>query len=107
VALPIYEYSCNSCGHKFDTLQKMTDPSPPCPKCGEEVRKLVSAAAFVLKGGGWYKDHYGLKGSAGGSTSEGGSSGDAAAPSAAPAAPAPAATPAPASTPTSTPSSGS
>ena len=70
--MPIYEYACNGCGHRFEVFQKMSDPPPSlCPSCGaEQVRKLVSTTSFVLKGGGWYKDHYGLK-SGGDSTSEG------------------------------------
>lgn len=75
--MPIYEYECPSCGERFERLVKMSDPIPGCPACsGTEVRKLVSAAAFVLKGGGWYKDHYGLKSSPSeGSKSSGSSSG--------------------------------
>ena len=61
--MPIYEYRCQACGHKFDHFQKMSDPKPPCPQCEGEVDKLISAAGFILKGGGWYKDHYGLKSS--------------------------------------------
>jgi putative FmdB family regulatory protein len=67
--MPIYEYACNVCGHKFDQLMKMGASEPPCPKCGEATRKLVSASGFILKGGGWYKDHYGLKSSSGGGES--------------------------------------
>lgn len=59
--MPIYEYQCSSCGHSFDKLVKMGAEAPPCPECGAEVQKKVSAAGFILKGGGWYKDHYGLK----------------------------------------------
>lgn len=61
--MPIYEYACSTCGHKWDVFQKMSDPAPSaCPSCSAaEVRKLISATNFVLKGGGWYKDHYGLK----------------------------------------------
>ena len=61
--MPIYEYTCVANGHRFEVFQKMSDgPPDACPVCGAgEVRKMVSAAAFVLKGGGWYKDHYGLK----------------------------------------------
>ncbi|MBT3219873.1 MAG: zinc ribbon domain-containing protein [Proteobacteria bacterium] len=68
--MPIYEYKCTSCGLKFDKLVKMGMAPPPCPECGNEVQKLVSAAAFVLKGGGWYKDGYGLKPSATGGDSK-------------------------------------
>ena len=60
--MPIYEYHCEVCAHRFEKLVPMSASPPPCPECGgDEVRKLVSAAAFVLKGSGWYKDHYGLK----------------------------------------------
>jgi putative FmdB family regulatory protein len=72
--MPIYEYKCASCGHAFEKMVKLSAPIPACPQCGaqEEVRKLVSASSFVLKGGGWYRDHYGLKKSS--STSDAGSS---------------------------------
>jgi len=78
--MPIYEYRCESCGHQFEKLVKINADAPPCEACGEAVKKLVSAAGFILKGGGWYKDHYGLKSgsssdSSGGSTSDSGTSG--------------------------------
>ena len=62
--MPIYEYRCPDCGHQFDAIQKFSDaPITDCPSCqGGAVKKLLSAPAFHLKGGGWYKDHYGLKG---------------------------------------------
>ncbi len=57
--MPIYEYLCEStsCGHNFEALQKMSDaPLSTCPKCsGSQVRKLISASSFVLKGSGWYQ----------------------------------------------------
>jgi putative FmdB family regulatory protein len=62
--MPIYEYECPTCGERFERLVKLSAPIPECPAChGNEVRKRVSVAAFVLKGSGWYKDHYGLKSS--------------------------------------------
>jgi putative FmdB family regulatory protein len=56
LAMPIYEYACERCGHAFETLQKMSDdPLVDCPTCSEPaLRRLVSAAAFQLKGTGWY-----------------------------------------------------
>ena len=68
--MPIYEYRCTACGYEFERLQKISDgPIEICPECGQEdVRKLVSQSGFVLKGGGWYKDHYGLKSSGGDSS---------------------------------------
>ncbi len=72
--MPIYEYKCESCGAEFERLQKISDPPlKVCGECGSEsVKKLVSQSGFVLKGGGWYKDHYGLKSSSG--STSGGSS---------------------------------
>ncbi|MCX7115770.1 MAG: zinc ribbon domain-containing protein [Gammaproteobacteria bacterium] len=54
--MPIYEYHCRACGHDFEVLQKITDSEiPVCTQCGQaEVDRLVSAAAFQLKGTGWY-----------------------------------------------------
>ena len=73
--MPIYEYGCQGCGHTFERLQKVSDaPIEDCPECeaGGSVKKLISRSSFVLKGGGWYKDHYGLK--SGGGDSGAGSS---------------------------------
>ena len=58
--MPIYEYLCQSCGHHLEALQKMSeDPLVYCPECGEEsLKKKVSAAAFRLKGSGWYETDF-------------------------------------------------
>ena len=58
--MPIYEYACGSCGHVFDVLQKMhADPLRDCPECGKpELKKLLSAPNFRLKGGGWYETDF-------------------------------------------------
>ena len=58
--MPIYEYECKSCGHRYEALQKMSDdPLTDCPECQKpELKKLVSAAGFRLKGGGWYETDF-------------------------------------------------
>jgi len=58
--MPIYEYACESCGHIFDVLQKMgADLLQDCPECGKpELKKLLSAPNFRLKGGGWYETDF-------------------------------------------------
>lgn len=58
--MPIYEYQCESCGHALEKLQRMSDdPLKECPDCGEaSLRRLVSAAAFRLKGAGWYETDF-------------------------------------------------
>ncbi|MGD2138256.1 MAG: zinc ribbon domain-containing protein [Gammaproteobacteria bacterium] len=58
--MPIYEYKCFACGHAFEILQKISDaPYTECPDCGKPaLKKLVSASAFRLKGGGWYETDF-------------------------------------------------
>ena len=58
--MPIYEYECQACGHHLEKLQKISDPLlTDCPECGKpELTKLVSAAGFRLKGGGWYETDF-------------------------------------------------
>ncbi len=58
--MPIYEYRCEACQHELERIQKMSDaPLVDCPECGEpRLRKKVSAAAFRLKGGGWYETDF-------------------------------------------------
>ena len=58
--MPIYEYQCDACGHQLEALQKISDPLlKTCPECGKDaLRKRVSAAAFRLKGGGWYETDF-------------------------------------------------
>ena len=54
--MPIYEYQCQACGHEFETIQKISEsPLTDCPECSKpELKKLISAAGFQLKGTGWY-----------------------------------------------------
>jgi len=58
--MPIYEYVCESCGELTEALRKISDPPLEiCPVCGQPaLRKKVSAAAFRLKGGGWYETDF-------------------------------------------------
>ena len=58
--MPIYEYQCEACDHKMEKLQKLSDePLKVCPICNETMlNKLVSAAGFRLKGGGWYETDF-------------------------------------------------
>ncbi|HIG41910.1 MAG: zinc ribbon domain-containing protein [bacterium] len=58
--MPIYEYQCESCDHRLEKLQKLSDePLKECPSCrAETLKKLVSAAAFRLKGSGWYETDF-------------------------------------------------
>ena len=54
--MPIYEYECKKCGHRFEQLQKITEkPLRTCPRCKKpQLVKLVSNTSFQLKGTGWY-----------------------------------------------------
>ena len=56
-ALPIYAFECTQCGHRFDRLQKLSDPDPDtCPSCGQStVKRQITAPAFRLAGRGRYE----------------------------------------------------
>jgi putative FmdB family regulatory protein len=58
--MPLYEYRCDACEHEFEALQKISDePLKHCPDCEQpQLRKLVSAAGFRLKGDGWYETDF-------------------------------------------------
>jgi putative FmdB family regulatory protein len=58
--MPFYEYRCENCGHEMEALQKISDsPLVDCPECEQPaLKKLVSAAGFRLKGGGWYETDF-------------------------------------------------
>ena len=58
--MPIYEYGCRSCGHTLEALQKISDKVlRKCPECGKPaLKRLMSAPAFRLKGGGWYETDF-------------------------------------------------
>lgn len=60
--MPLYEYQCDACGNRFETIQKFSDPPvETCPKCGGHVHKLIAAPAFQFKGSGWYITDYAKK----------------------------------------------
>lgn len=60
--VPLYEYECEKCGHRFEKIQKLSDPDPKrCPECRGKLRKLPSAPAIRFKGSGWYITDYGRK----------------------------------------------
>jgi putative FmdB family regulatory protein len=57
--VPIYEYVCQSCQHQFEVKQKFSDdPILSCVRCGQTVRKIISAPAIMFKGSGWYVTDY-------------------------------------------------
>jgi len=58
--VPIYEYRCESCAHQLEKIQKMSDAVlVECPECEQPtLKRMVSAAAFRLKGSGWYETDF-------------------------------------------------
>ncbi len=61
--MPIYEYRCTKCGHRFESIQKVNDPPiAKCEKCKGKVERLVSSPAIQFKGSGWYITDYARKG---------------------------------------------
>jgi putative FmdB family regulatory protein len=68
--MPLYEYECKKCGHRFEKIQKFSDKMvKKCPECGGQVEQMISAPAVQFKGSGWYVTDYAKKSSSQGSTS--------------------------------------
>src|SRR5437879_11421765 len=60
--MPLYEYECKKCGHRFEKILKFSDkPMKKCPDCGGAVEQLISAPAVQFKGSGWYVTDYAKK----------------------------------------------
>ncbi len=68
--MPLYEYQCKKCKHRFEKILKFSDKHiSKCPECGGPVEQLLSAPAVQFKGSGWYVTDYAKKSSAPHSTS--------------------------------------
>ncbi len=62
--MPLYEYQCQKCGHRFERIQRFSDAMvKKCPDCGGKVEQLISAPAVQFKGSGWYVTDYAGKSS--------------------------------------------
>ena len=77
--MPLYEYECEKCAHRFERIQKFSDPPVEvCPACGGAVRKLLSSPAIQFKGAGWYVTDYARKSGGGDSGKPSGAAADSA-----------------------------
>lgn len=73
--MPLYEYECKKCGHRFEKIQLYSDKMvKKCPECGGQVEQMISAPAVQFKGSGWYVTDYAKKSSSPGSSGSGDSS---------------------------------
>jgi putative FmdB family regulatory protein len=69
--MPLYEYECKKCGHRFEKIQKFSDKMvKKCPDCGGQVEQMISAPAVQFKGSGWYVTDYAKKSSSPGSSGD-------------------------------------
>jgi putative FmdB family regulatory protein len=69
--MPLYEYQCKKCHHRFERIQKFSDPIvKKCPECGGPVEQMISAPAVQFKGSGWYVNDYAKTSSASPSNGE-------------------------------------
>jgi putative FmdB family regulatory protein len=74
--MPLYEYECKKCGHRFEKIQLFSDPMlKKCPECGGKIEQMISAPAIQFKGSGWYVNDYAKKPAPSGSSGKNGSEG--------------------------------
>ena len=72
--MPLYEYECDACGGRFEVIQKFSETTEQCRRCGKgPVRRLMSSPAIQFKGTGWYITDYAQKGKSGGESPSGSS----------------------------------
>jgi putative FmdB family regulatory protein len=70
--MPTYEYLCQTCSHRFETWQKMTDePLTTCPECGSQIRRVLFPTGIVFKGSGFYNTDHNSNGSSVATNSDG------------------------------------
>jgi putative FmdB family regulatory protein len=68
--MPLYEYQCKKCGHRFEEIRKFSDKHlKKCPECGGALEQVISAPAVQFKGSGWYVTDYAKKGAGAGGQS--------------------------------------
>jgi putative FmdB family regulatory protein len=73
--MPLYEYQCEACNHRFEVIQKFSDqPVSVCPVCGGSVKRLLSSPAIQFKGSGWYITDYARAGKTDGANAGAGKS---------------------------------
>ncbi len=60
ITMPLYEYQCQACNHRYERIERVSDPTTgTCPDCGGEARRLLGVPALQFKGSGWYVTDYG------------------------------------------------
>lgn len=69
--MPLYEFECQNCQHRFEKIQSFSAPDPDCVKCGGKVERLLHASALQFKGSGWYATDYAKKSKESSTKSEG------------------------------------
>jgi len=70
--MPLYEYECDACGQRFEVIQKFSEMTEQCRRCGKgPVRRLMSSPAIQFKGSGFYITDYPKTGKSGGESSTG------------------------------------
>jgi putative FmdB family regulatory protein len=63
--VPLYEYKCEKCGHRFEKIESVgASSTKKCPQCGAKAERQLSAPSIQFKGSGWYVTDYAGKGSA-------------------------------------------
>ena len=75
--MPLYEYRCDACGQRFEVIQKFSETTDVCRRCGKgPVHRLLSSPAIQFKGSGFYITDYAQKGKSDGKSEGGGATGD-------------------------------
>jgi putative FmdB family regulatory protein len=57
--MPLYEYECIKCKHRFEERRSVTDPpASRCPECRSRVRRVYRPVGIIFKGSGFHVTDY-------------------------------------------------
>ncbi len=57
--MPLYEYECGKCAHKFELRRSFSEGATACcPQCKQEAQRVFAPVPIVFKGSGFYVTDY-------------------------------------------------
>ena len=57
--MPLYEYECESCSHKFELRRSFNEGATArCPRCQCTAARVFAPVPIVFKGSGFYVTDY-------------------------------------------------
>lgn len=56
--MPLYEYRCTRCDHRFEVYHEVGGTPGACPVCGGSARRVFSSVGLIFRGSGFHTTDY-------------------------------------------------